>query len=122
VSDDRQENENDGISILGLRDPAEPLGQDSEVIDQVVERRGDYPNTATGGPGGRTRTTLEKYAVDPADGAEPEADYGPLDDQARDELERHADESEQRNSVQSWPETGRSDLPEAGPQPRVEKA
>jgi hypothetical protein len=93
---------------LGIRDPAEPLGADSEVGPAVVERR-----LPTYGPhAGQTRTVLDPLNSDEMDATQ---ESSPM----YDELADHAKESEQRNTVQAWQETGRSDLPTAGDQPRV---
>jgi hypothetical protein len=111
----------DGVSALGDHEVPDDLpGADTQTVSTTIERRGDFANTP--GPlGGRTRMTLEPYAVDPSTGAEPEGDLGPLDDTARDELAEHGAENEKRNSVTSWDQTGESDLPTAGPQPRAEE-
>lgn len=38
---------------------SDPLGARSDEVSTEVERRGDYPITVAGGPGGRTQVTLE---------------------------------------------------------------
>jgi hypothetical protein len=53
------------------------------------------------------RVVLEGYPVDPV----AIDDGGPLDDTARDELDRYAKEGESVNEVGSWDETGKGDLP-----------
>jgi hypothetical protein len=110
MSDKQQEN--DGISVLGIREPAEPIGEDSEVISTVIERRGDFPNTL--GPiGGRTKTALDPMKSNEMDAPQ---ESSPL----YDEMSDYRKEQEPVNEITSWTESGEGDLPAAGPQPRVE--
>jgi hypothetical protein len=108
---------NDGINAIPEQREmlSDPLGARSDEIE-VLDRQGDFPNTL-GPVGGRTRMTLEPYGdVDPNE----LTDGGPLDDMARHELSAHEKEREPVNEAESWDETGRSDLPAASSQPRVE--
>jgi hypothetical protein len=94
----------DGISALDQNGMAvEPVRARSDEGLKERERRGDFPNTQ--GPlGGEQRMVLE-----PLD--DRQADALQDDETLYDELAAHEKERKPVNTVQTWEETGKSDLP-----------
>jgi hypothetical protein len=93
----------DGIVDDEHEPSSEPIRARTDEGLKERERRGDFPNTL--GPiGGEKRMNLVPLTDEQADALQE-------DEQSPDELAAHAKEREKVNSVQSWTETGRSDLP-----------